>query len=182
MQISDFKTEFQKVISHLRQELGSLRTGRANPAMLDGIKVDAYGEAMDLKGVATVTVPDSRTIQVEPWDKGLLKAIEKAIAVSQIGISPVVDAAVVRCVLPKLTEENRKELVKIMQKKLEEARVAVRQVREKARNGVIAAMQAKKISEDERFKLQEELDKMTRQFTEEIEAIGKEKEKEIMTV
>lgn len=182
MKINDHKEEFDKAMEHLHHELSNLRTGRANPAMVDSIMVEAYGAEMDLKSVATISIPDPKTIQIEPWDKSLLKAVEKGIVASNLGFSPVVDSTVVRISLPKLTEENRKELVKIMGKKLEEAKVAIRAVREKLRNSVLEAEKEKEISEDERFSLQEELEKVTKRYVDEVDSIGGDKEKEIMTV
>lgn len=182
MTIADFKPEFQKAIERLHHELSSLRTGRAHPALLDAVKVEAYDTLMDLKGVASISVPDAHTLQVEPWDKSLLKAVEKGIVAANLGLNPTVDSATVRISMPKLTEENRKELVKVMGKKLEEARVAVRAVRERARNAVIDAEKAKEVSEDERYRMQEELEKATKAVIDEIGTIGEEKEKEIMTI
>lgn len=182
MNLNDHKPEFQKVIDHVKIELGALRTGRANPAILDMVMVEAYGSKMPIKGVGSVGVPDARTLTIEPWDKSLLKEIERAIVAANIGLSPVVDGTVVRLNIPQLTEENRKELVKLMGKRLEEARVAVRGVREKVRAAILSAEEAKKIREDERFKMQEDLEKMVAQFNENIKKMGEEKEKEIMTV
>lgn len=182
IQTFDWKPEFQKVIDHLKRELGGLRTGRASPALVEDIQVEAYGTKMGMKGVGSISVPDSKTIQIEPWDKTLLKEIEKAVSASGLGIMPIVDGNVVRISLPKLTEENRKELVKLMGKKLEEAKVGVRGVRERIREGIIADERDKKISEDERFRHQEALEKMVKDYVVEIDRIGAEKEKEIMTV
>jgi len=182
MKISDNKEDFDKAIGHLHHELSNLRTGRANPAMVDSVKVMAYDAEMELKGVASIGVPDPHTIQIEPWDKSLLKAIEKGIVAANLGFSPVIDSTVIRISMPQLTEDNRRDLVKIMEKKLEEAKVAIRAVREKIRNSVLDAEKAKEISEDERFRLQEELEKVTKQYVDEVDKIGEEKEKEIMTV
>ncbi|OGL72442.1 ribosome recycling factor [Candidatus Uhrbacteria bacterium RIFCSPHIGHO2_12_FULL_57_11] len=181
-QPGEWKTEFQKVIDHLKRELGGLRTGRASSALVEDIQVEAYGTKMGMKGVGSISVPDSKTIQIEPWDKTLLKEIEKAVAASGLGINPVVDGNLVRISLPKLTEENRKELVKLVGKKLEEAKVGVRGVREKIRESIIAEERDKKISEDERFREQDELEKTVKSFIAEIDKTGEEKEKEIMTV
>lgn len=182
MNASDVKPELKKVIDHLHHELSSIRTGRAIPALLDGVMVEAYDSLTPIKGVGTITVPDARTLQIEPWDKNLLKNIEKAILASNLGLNPVVDSTSVRLTMPKLSEENRKDLVKVVGKKLEEARVAVRGVREKARGTAIAAEEAKKMTEDERFKFHEELDRLVQQQNEEIKQIGIKKEQEIMTV
>ena len=182
MKLADHKPEFQKVVEHLRHELSSLRTGRAHPALLDGVMVEAYNSQVPLKTLASIAVPDHRTLQIEPWDKSLLKAIEKGIVAANLGLMPAMDSSVIRLAMPTLTEENRRELVKLMHKKVEEARVAARGVREKVRTAVLDAEKEKKISEDERYRLQEELEKMTTQHVEEIKTIAEEKEQEIMTV
>lgn len=182
MNLADYKPEFQKTLDHLRRELAAIRTGRASPALVEDIRIEAYGARMPIKGIGSISVPDPKTIQIEPWDKALLKEIEKAITAAGIGITPVVDSTVVRLVMPKLTEENRKELVKLVGKKLEESRVAIRGVRERIREQIIAAERDKKITEDDRYRLQEELDKMVKGFNDEIQKMGLAKEKEIMTI
>lgn len=182
MNLNDHKPEFQKVIDHLKTELSSLRTGRANPAILDSVMVEAYGSKMPIKGVGSVGVPDARTITVEPWDKSLLKEIERAIVGANLGLSPVVDGTVVRLNIPQLNEENRKELVKIAGKRVEDARVSIRAAREKIRTAIMAAEEAKKIREDERYKIQEDLEKLVATYNDLIKKMGEEKEKEIMTV
>ena len=182
MNANDLKPEFKKAIDHLIKELGAIRTGRASPLLIEDIQFEAYGTMMPIKSAGAISVPDARTIQIEPWDKSLLKEIEKAILASHLGINPVVDGTAVRLTMPKLTEENRKELVKVMGKKLEEARISVRTVREKGRAQAIAAETAKKMSEDDRFRFQEELDRITQQANEEIKQTGIKKEQEIMTV
>lgn len=176
------KPEFDKPIQHLQQELSAIRTGRANAAILDGVQIEAYGSMMDLKGVASVSVPDAKTITIEPWDKTNLHAIEVAIQKSDIGINPVNDGKLIRLSMPQMTEESRKQLVKVMKEKLEEARVAVRQVREKIRGEIAAQEKTNGMPEDERFKLQDELEKFVKEVIEQVEATGKKKEDEIMTV
>lgn len=176
------KPSFETVIDHLRQEFGQMRTGRATPALVDGLQVEAYGSIMEMKGVGSISVLDAKTLVIEPWDKNLLKAVEKAIQESPLGINPVVDSKVVRLTMPTMTEENRKILVKAMKEKTEEAKVAARGAREKARNEIIGAEKSGELSEDEKFKLLEELDKLTKEYTDKIEDLGKQKEEEIMTV
>ena len=182
MKAADFKPEFVRILDHLSKDLAGIRTGRATTALVEDITVEAYGTKMSLRGVGTITLPDARTIQIEPWDKGLLKEIEKAVKMSQVGLNPVVDGTAVRLMMPQLTEENRKELVKVVGKKLEETRVAVRAVREKARTGALAEEEKNAMSEDERFRFQEELDRLVQQQNEEIKKIGEKKEEEIMTI
>lgn len=176
------KPEFDAVIEHLRQELSALRTGRANAAILDSVKVEAYGAMMDLKGVGSISVPDAKTIVIEPWDKSLLHAIEQAIQKSDVGINPVNDGKIIRLTMPQMTEESRKQLVKVMKEKVEEAKVAMRQVREKVREEILRQEKEKMIAEDERFKLQDDLDKFVKEMSGEVDAVAEKKEEEIMTV
>lgn len=176
------KSSYESAVDHLRSELNQMRTGRATPALVESLPVEAYGSTMEMKGVGSISVLDAKTLVIEPWDKNLLKAIEKAIQASPIGINPVVDSKVVRLSMPAMTEENRKSLVKVMKEKLEEAKVAVRAVREKVRNEIIEMEKDGEISEDEKFKSLEELDKMTKEYVDHIEELGKQKEEEIMTV
>jgi len=176
------KPSFEAVVEHLHQEMNQMRTGRATPALVESLQVEAYGSTMEMKGVGSISVQDAKTLIIEPWDKSLLKAIEKSIHESSIGINPVVDSKVVRLSMPPMTEENRKALVKVMKEKIEEAKVAARSVREDARNEIIEAEKGGEFSEDEKFKLLEELDKMTKDYTDKIEDLGKQKEEEIMTV
>lgn len=180
--IASKKPEFDTVIEHLRQELSALRTGRANAAILDNVKVEAYGSMMDLKGVGSISVPDAKTIVIDPWDKSLLHAIEQAIQKSDVGINPVNDGKIIRLTMPQMTEESRKQLVKVMKEKVEEARVAMRQVREKVRDEISEQEEEKIIAEDERFKLQDDLDKFVKEMGGLIDVVAQKKEEEIMTV
>ncbi len=182
MNINDYKPNFQKTIDFLQKELGSIKTGRATPALVENIEVDAYGSKMPLKGVASVTIPDPKTIYIEPWDKSLTKAIEKAISESGIGLNPVSDGKGLRIVLPQLTEERRKELVKVMKEKLEEARQGIRRTRDEVKSKIVAEEKDKKISEDEKYRRQEELDKISGEYNDLVKKMGDEKEREIMTI
>jgi ribosome recycling factor len=172
------KSDFQLALDHLQAELGSLRTGRASPQLVENVRVEAYGSNMDLKSVASINVQDAKTIIIEPWDKSLLQAVEKAIREADIGVNPAVDGQIVRIALPQMTEETRKKLVKIMKEKCEECRIALRGKREDIR-GEIKKME---IGEDEQFKMLDETDKLTKEFTDLVESIGEKKEEEIMTV
>lgn len=176
--VQDKKTEFQAAIDHLQSELASLRTGRATPQLVENIRVEAYGSAMELKSMASINVQDAKTIVIEPWDKSLLQAIEKAIRDADIGISPAVDGQIVRINLPQMTEETRKKLVKVMKEKCEEARIALRGVREDARDEV----KKQEIGEDEKFKMLDEIDKATKEYTDLVDSVADKKEEEIMTV
>ncbi len=180
--IKEHEGEFQKAIDHFKSEISILRTGRATPAMVEDIQVEVYDQKMEIKGLASINVPDPKTIVIDPWDKNVIKDIEKALNDSDIGVSPVVDGTVIRLNMPPMTEENRKDMVKILKQKAEQARISARGVREKVRDKIIKAEDAKEITEDERFRSQEELDKHVGEVNKEIDKITDEKEKEIMTI
>ncbi len=180
--LQEKKHAFEKAVEYLHRELAVLRTGRATPALVEDISVDAYDAQMEIKGLASIQVPDAKTLVIDPWDKGLTRSIEKAIRDSGIGLSPVVDGDVIRIIMPPMTEDNRKQMVKIMKEKLEEARISVRAVRESTRDHIIKMEKDKDISEDEKFNLLDELDKITKEYTEDIGKIGASKEEEILTV
>lgn len=182
MNLSQYKEKFDKTVEHLKMELSALRTGRATPALVENIEVEAYGAKMQIKGLAGINAPDSKTVIIDPWDKSILKTIEKGIRDANIGLNPVVDGVVIRLNMPSLTEENRKELVKIIQKLIEETRVAIRRVREEIKDEILKAEEDKEITEDERFKMQDELDKMTKDYNEKVKVMGERKEEEIMTI
>lgn len=180
--ITQKKPAFDAALDRLAEDLSSLRTGRATPALVEHVKVTAYDSVMELNTIASITAQDAKTLIIQPWDKGLLQAIEKGIRDAALGIAPAVDGAVVRITLPQMTEENRKQLVKLMKEKLEEAKGALRRIREETREAAIKIEKEKKIGEDEKFKILEELDRMTKEYTQKIEDTGKKKEAEIMTV
>lgn len=176
------KPEFEKTIVHLKGELGALRGTRATPALLEHVMVEAYGSSQPLKALAAISVLDPKTLSVEPWDKSVLRDIEKAIQTANLGIGSAVDGQRIRVTLPPLTEETRRELVKIIHDKLETARQSVRTLREKLRQQVIDTERKKEIGEDEKYKQLERLDKMVGEYNEQIKNIGASKEKEVMTV
>ena len=179
--LQGYNDKMQKSFDFLKEELASIRAGRANPHVLDKIKVDYYGTPTPLQQVGNVSVPEARIIQIAPWDKTLIKDIEKAILASDLGITPSNDGAVIRLVFPELTEERRKQLTKDIRKKGEDAKVAVRNVR---RDGADALKKLKgtDISEDEISDLSDELQKITDKFIKDIDVAIEEKNKEIMTV
>lgn len=180
--LSKFTGEFQDAIDFLKMELSSLRTGRATPALVENVQVEAYGSRTALVGLASISVPDSRTIVVEPWDKSILKEIEKGIQEAKIGLNPVVQGKIIRITLPTLTEESRRQLVKAMGDKLEQSRIAVRGIRENARTEVLQAEKDNEITEDEKYRLLEQLDKVVSGWNDKIKEIGEDKEREIMTI
>lgn len=182
MNLNEYKINFEKALDFLRKELGGLRTGRATPALVENILIDAYDSKMELKSLASINTLDSRTLIIEPWDKSVLKNIEKGIQAAGIGLNPIVDGPKIRLAMPLLTEESRKELIKVMGKKMEEARMSMRNIRDEIKGEIEKAEENKEISEDERFRLQDQLDEMTRNYNEKIKTLGEEKEKEIMTI
>ena len=144
--IDSHKEQFEKTIAHLKQEITSLRTGRATPALVEDILVEAYGTKQPLKSVASISVADAKTLTVDPWDKSLIQAVDTAITQSDIGINPVNDGKLIRLPLPDLTAERRADLVKVLYKKLEDARIAVRKIREEVRNNIDKAEKGKEVA------------------------------------
>lgn len=180
--VNDYKSEFQKAVDFYKTDIGGLRTGRANAAIVENISVEAYGGQMPVKGLANISIPEARTIVIEPWDKSIIKDIEKAIRLAGTGLNPSNEGNLLRLTLPQMTEETRKELIKILGQKSEAARVSVRQVREEIKEMIIEMEKTKEIGEDERYNLQDELEKVTGEFNDKLLAMREEKEKEIMTI
>jgi len=180
--IADAEERMGKAIEALRRELSTIRTGRANPALVEHIRVDYYGTPTPLKQLATVMVPEARLLTIQPWDKGSLGAIEKAILKSDLGLNPSSDGAVIRLVIPQLTEDRRKELVRMVHKKLEDGRVAIRNIRRDAHEMLRDFRHKKDISEDQEFNAQEDLQKVTDRFIAEADKLGEEKEQELLEV
>lgn len=172
----------EKTIENLKSELSKIRTGRASSAILDGIKVDYYGTPTVLSQVAAISVPEPRLLVIQPWEVNLLKEIEVTIQKSDIGLNPMNDGKVIRLKMPELTEERRKDLVKVVKKIAEEARVAVRLSRKDANDAVKALEKNKKATEDEAKKFSDQIQKVTDEFSAKVDQMGTVKEKEIMTV
>ncbi|HEV3051367.1 MAG TPA: ribosome recycling factor [Longimicrobium sp.] len=169
-------------IEALRREFAGVRTGKASPGLLDTVRVDAYGSPMPLNQVGTVTAPEARMLMVQPWDKSLLKAIEKALRESDLGLNPSNDGQNIRIPIPPLTEERRKEYVRLLHKLTEEARVAVRNVRRDANDEIKHRQKDEGLSEDDIRREQGEVQKLTDQYIAKIEELMKHKEAEIMEV
>lgn len=182
MNLDSHKPDFDKIIERLRNELGSLRTSRATPALVENIVVEAYGARQPLKALASLSAPDPKTLLIDPWDKSLVKEIEKAVVAAGAGLNPVNEGSHLRIVLPSLTEESRRELVKLLSAKLEESRQMVRASREKIRASIQNAERNKEVTEDEKYELLKKLDEMVGKYNDEMKKIGEMKEKEIMTV
>ncbi len=173
------KMKMDKSVSLLAQELSKLRTGRASPALLDGVKVEYYGSILPLNQVASISIPEPRLMIIQPWDKTTLPAIEKAIFKSAIGLTPNNDGNVIRLPIPPLTTERRDELVKLTQRLGENTKVAIRNIRREANSEIKKEEKEKKISEDESYHSQEEIQKTTDEYINKIDEILKKKEKEI---
>ena len=180
--IADGQDRMVKAIEALKRDLATVRTGRANPALVDNVRVDYYGTPTPLKQLASVTVPEARLLTIQPWDKGSLPAIEKAIQKSDLGLNPSSDGNVIRLAIPPLTEERRKELVKVVHKKIEEGRVEIRNIRRDAHEMLRDFKKEKDISEDQEFSAQEDLQKVTDRFIADADKIGQEKEAELLEV
>lgn len=172
----------KKSLGAFRRELAGIRTGRATTTLLDSVRVEAYGQMMPLNQVASVSVPESRLILVQPWDRTIVSDVEKSIHKSDLGLVPNTDGNVIRLVIPPLTEERRQDLVKIVRKQAEEARVSVRNIRRDANDGLKKAQKDGAISEDESHKAMDEVQELTDKYVEEIDKILKAKEDEIMEV
>ena len=176
-----YDDKMKKALEFLESDYGTIRAGRANPHVLDKIKVDYYGMPTPLQQVGNITVPEARIIQIAPWEKSLLKAIEKAILTSDLGINPSNDGSVIRLVFPELTEERRKDLSKEVKKKAEEAKVAIRNIRRDGNDAFKKLVKAG-TPEDEAKALEEKLQKMTDKYIKDVDALMDVKTKEIMTV
>lgn len=179
--LQQYDDKMKKAMDYLEQDYASIRAGRANPHVLDKIRVDYYGTPTPIQQVGNVTVPEARIIQIAPWDKSMISKIEKAILTSDIGINPSNDGNTIRLVFPELTEERRKELAKDVKKKAEDAKVAVRNIRRDG-NDAFKKLAKTEISEDEIKQLEEELQKLTDKYVKDIDAVMETKSKEIMTV
>jgi ribosome recycling factor len=180
--IKNAEMHMTKAVENLQNELSKLRTGRAHPSILEGVMVDYYGSASVLKNVANVTVSDTRTLTVAPWDKNMVKPIEKAILNADLGLNPVSDGHILRVPLPPLTEERRKDLVKVVKSTAEHARVTVRNMRREANEKLKALLKQKSISEDDERKAQESIQKLTDKFVAKIDELASIKEKDLLTV
>ena len=180
--LTELRQEMDSTVEALKRELKRIRTGRASVSLLDGIRVDAYGNQLPLNQVATVSAPESRLLLIQPWDSGLLPHIEKALLKSDIGLTPMSDGRVIRISIPPLTEERRKELVKVVRKIGEENRVAIRNHRREANEMFKELKKEGDVSEDEAFKAQEEVQKITDEYIGIIDDTLKKKEKEVMEI
>ncbi|MCH5338963.1 MAG: ribosome recycling factor [Acetatifactor sp.] len=179
--LQQYDDKMRKTLEFLEADYAAIRAGRANPHVLDKLRVDYYGTPTPIQQVGNVTVPEARIIQIAPWEKSLIKEIEKAILASDVGITPSNDGSVIRLVFPELTEERRKDLVKDVKRKAEDGKVAIRNIRRDG-NDALKKLGKTEISEDEIKQLEDQLQKLTDKYIKEIDELMESKSKEIMTV
>jgi ribosome recycling factor len=177
--LREIEEAMKKAIEATKREFSELRSGRANPKMVEGVRVDYYGTPTLLKEIATISVPEARMIIISPYDPSSLKDIEKAILQSDLGITPLNDGKIIRLIVPSLSEERRQELIKIVRKVAEEGKVSIRTIRRDGKERIRKLEKDKKISEDDRFHAEEELQKLTDNYTKEIDKHLEDKEKEL---
>ncbi len=180
--IEEKKNDFTAAVSHFEEEAAKLRTGRANPALVEGLLVDYYGTKTPLKQMATITIPEARQILIQPWDRGALVYVETAIRESDLGLNPTNDGATVRITLPALTEDRRKELVKALNQRAEDARISIRTIREEIWKDIQDLEKDGAIGEDDKFRGKDDLQKIVDEYNGKIESLREKKEKEILTV
>lgn len=168
------KAEFEKILVFYRQDIGSVRMGRATPALVEDLPVDAYGQKMTIKELASISTPEPRTVVIQPWDKGVLEAISSAIQKSNVGLAPIADGDLIRLSIPALTEERRKEFIKLLKAKTEEAKVKIRRLREDIHK------KFGEMSKDEEFRAKEDLQKVVDEYNNKLEELEKKKEQELM--
>ncbi len=180
--LAECKDKMAKAVSHLQGEFGSIRTGRASPVFVEKLRVDYYGSEVPLQQLAGFSVPEPRMLVISPYDKNAIKAIEKAIQASDLGITPNNDGQVIRLAFPQLTAERRKEMVKIVKHRAEEARVAVRNLRRTARHDLEAFEKEGELSQDDLDRAEKDLEKLTHEFVTEIDNLAAHKEQEMLEV
>ncbi|MBQ3600679.1 MAG: ribosome recycling factor [Lachnospiraceae bacterium] len=182
IKMEQFEDKMKKSIQSLADEYATIRAGRANPHVLDKIMVDYYGQPSALQTVANISVPEARVIQIQPWEASLIKEIEKAIITSDLGLTPNNDGKIIRLVFPELTEDRRKELVKDIKKKGENAKVAIRNIRRDANDNVKKQNKASEISDDEAKQLEDKIQKLTDKYVAEVDSMIDAKSNEVMTI
>jgi ribosome recycling factor len=180
--VEDCHEKMRKAVEHLKGEFSAVRTGRANPGLVEKLKVEAYGEELPLQQLAGFSVPEPRLLVISPYDKSQIKAIEKAIQGSDLGVTPSNDGVVIRLSFPQLTEERRRELVKVVKHRAEEGRVAVRNVRRQARHDLEVLEKEGEISKDDLARVEKDLEKHTHDVVGEIDGLLEHKEKELLEV
>jgi ribosome recycling factor len=182
LSVNEARTQMEKAVEAMRREFSSVRTGKASPALLDTVRVDAYGSKMPINQVGTVSAPEPRMLIVQPWDKGLLKAIETGIVNADLGLNPANDGNIIRVPIPQLTEERRKDMVKLLHKLAEEGRVAIRHARQEANKELKKKQTDHELSEDDAHRQMDQVQKLTDEYIAKIDQLLKSKEQEVMEV
>lgn len=177
--LKEIEQLMQKAVDSTKREFNELRSGRANPKMVEGIRVNYYGTPTLLKDIAAINVSDARLIVINPWDPSALKEIEKSLLQADLGITPIIDGKIIRLVIPALSEERRGELFKVVKKMAEEGKVSLRTIRREAKDKIKSLEKDKKITEDEKFKGEESIQKLIDEFSKKIDSVLEEKEKEL---
>lgn len=180
--LDDTEVRMGKAIDALQRDLGSIRTGRASPALVERLTVDYYGSSTPLNQLAGISVPEPRLLVIQPWDRGSMAAIEKAIMKSELGLNPTNDGQVIRIAIPALTEERRKQMVKLVHGHVEEGKVALRNIRRDAMASVKELMNEKEIGEDDERRAEQQVDDLTKRYVGDAERVGKAKEHEVLEV
>jgi len=180
--IDKIKPNLDKAIEYLKNELNTLQVGRVSPSLVEDIQVECYGSKMPLKQLAAISCPQPRIIIIDPWDKSIIKDIEKGIIDSKLGLNPIIDGEVIRLVIPPLDEEQRKNLTKVLSQKVEEVKISIRTQREKAWKEIQSLYQEGKISEDEKYKGKDKLQEVIDEYNKKVEELKERKEKEILNV
>ncbi|HEX2093664.1 MAG TPA: ribosome recycling factor [Longimicrobiaceae bacterium] len=180
--LNNARERMEKALDALRREFAGVRTGKASPALLDTVRVEAYGSHMPINQVGAVTAPEPRLLTVQPWDKSLIKAIERAIRESDLGLNPSNDGNLIRIPIPQLTEERRREYVRLLHKLAEEGRVAIRQARQHANDDIRRRQKEGELSEDDARKAQDQVQKLTDEYVHKVDDLLKKKEAEVMEV
>jgi len=179
--VDNLKKELNGVLEFLKNDLAQVRSGRANPALVENVKIDAYGSKMNLKEVASILVPDAKTLLIQVWDKGLINSVVKGIEESRLGLTPNIEGQNIKLVVPPLVEERRKELTKLLHDKLEQARIRIRRGRDEVWHKVQNLEKEKKISEDDKFRAKDDLQKVVDEYNKKVKEMGEGKEKELNT-
>jgi ribosome recycling factor len=174
--------EVNKAVEHFKKEIAGLRTGRANPGILDGVQAEVYGVRTPLNGLASITVQDGQSIVIAPWDKNVGKEIEKAIVAADLGLGVINEGDKIRLTVPQMTEENRRDLVKKLNERMEKTKISIRQIREEIKSDIEGAETKKEIAEDDKFRFIKELEESINKTNEELKNIRDKKEEEIMTI
>ncbi len=178
--VKSTKPEFDHILEFFKEDIASIRTGRATPALVEDLSVEAYGQRMKVNELASMSVPEPRTLAIQPWDKSVVEAISNAIRKSDIGLQPIVDGDIIRLNIPSLTEERRKEFIKVLKHKTEESKIKIRKIREDIISKLHVMEKAKELREDDMFSAKEELQKIVDEYNHKLEELEKKKETELM--